>query len=337
MTNPRFLKKILGLAFLLVISLFLFYEVSKRFEMKILFDKTPVEEKEIINFNRIDLSQPLDPGESKLIDNCLHPSTLEGVRTTLCLHDLEKDFTSRTITANGIKEKELLIPFLKYLKKNTDHLFLDVGTHVGLFTMFAAKLGRDVVSVEPFHDNAIRIHKASRIEDIWRRITLVKNAVSDKPNEIKFLQPRENIGQQSLVPNRNKIYSREDIKNHKHAKYFVDTIRLDDLVELISSDDTLKDYNKAIMKIDIEAYEPIAFRKAAKLFDALDIRLVFMEWTNLKDQDDLTRDINNMIKFFTNRSYIPFDPVDNERLDLKKWKNGWGVDVIWKKMDIKNE
>jgi len=324
----------LGLAFLLIIALFLLYEANERFQLKLTFEKTPNVQKEIINFNQIDLSQPLDPGESKIIDNCIHPSTLEGVQTTLCLHDLEKDFTSRTINSNGIKEKELLIPFLKYLKKNPDHLFLDVGTHVGLFTMFAAKLGRDVVSVEPFHDNAIRIHKASRIEDVWRRITLVKNAVSDKPNEIKFLQPRNNIGQQSLVPNRNKIYLRENIKTHKHAKYFVDTIRLDDLVELISSDETLREYKKAIMKIDIEAYEPIAFKKASKLFDALDIRMVFMEWTNLKDQEDLTKEINAMISFFTKRHYIPFGPIDNERLDLKKWRNGWGVDVIWKKMDI---
>jgi len=43
------------------------------------------------------------------------------------------------------------------------------------------------VTVEPFHENIIRIHKSSTIEKTQSKITLIKNALSDKRNEIKRL------------------------------------------------------------------------------------------------------------------------------------------------------
>jgi hypothetical protein len=32
--------------------------------------------------------------------------------------------------------------------------------------MFASKMGRKVVAVEPFQDNVVKVHKASKIEKI---------------------------------------------------------------------------------------------------------------------------------------------------------------------------
>jgi hypothetical protein len=48
------------------------------------------------------------------------------------------------------------------------------------------------VTVEPFHDNIIRIHKSSTIEKTQNKITLIKNALSDKRNEIKRLNANDN-------------------------------------------------------------------------------------------------------------------------------------------------
>jgi hypothetical protein len=57
------------------------------------------------------------------------------------------------------------------------------------------------VTVEPFHDNIIRIHKSSTIEKTQNKITLIKNALSDKRNEIKRLTANDkNIGGQRYVP-----------------------------------------------------------------------------------------------------------------------------------------
>ena len=56
------------------------------------------------------------------------------------------------------------------------------------------------MTVEPFHDNILRIHKASTLEKTPNKITLIKNALSDKRNEIKRLSSNNNnIGGQRQV------------------------------------------------------------------------------------------------------------------------------------------
>ena len=76
---------------------------------------------------------------------------------------------------------------------------MDVGAQIGQYSLFAAKMGRDVITVEPFYDNILRIHKASKEEKIEARIKLIKNALSDKRNEVKLLQKTidTNIGGQT--------------------------------------------------------------------------------------------------------------------------------------------
>ena len=58
---------------------------------------------------------------------------------------------------------------------------------LGQYSLFAAKLGHKVVSVEPFHDNILRIHKSAYLENFFNNITLIQNAISNKRNEKKSL------------------------------------------------------------------------------------------------------------------------------------------------------
>ena len=67
----------------------------------------------------------------------------------------------------------------------------------GQYSLFAAKMNRDVVSVEPFYDNILRFHKASTIAKTQGKIKLIQNAISNKRNEIKALSViSQNIGAQ---------------------------------------------------------------------------------------------------------------------------------------------
>lgn len=70
----------------------------------------------------------------------------------------------------------------------------------------AAKLGSRVLSIEPFYDNVIRLHKAALKENLTHRITLIQNALFDKRNQIKLLtENNENIGAQTLIDNLDKF------------------------------------------------------------------------------------------------------------------------------------
>ena len=105
---------------------------------------------------------------------------------------------------------------------------IDIGAQIGEYTLFAAQLVK-VLTVEPFYDNILRLHKAARMENIQHRITLIQNAISDRRGEVKMLEPSSNnIGGQGLLNNKKKTYSR-----NVYNKYLVETIIFDDLIEYL--------------------------------------------------------------------------------------------------------
>ena len=48
-------------------------------------------------------------------------------------------------------------------------------------------MGHHVISIEPYLDNILRIHKASTIEKTNKFITLFQNGISNRRNELKYL------------------------------------------------------------------------------------------------------------------------------------------------------
>ncbi len=134
-------------------------------------------------------------------------------------------------------------------------------------------MGRKVVTVEPFIENIYRIHKAAVLENLVDNIVLIQNAVSDKRNEVKLLQENsKNIGGQGL--SKNIILNKNEMKENKYA---VETIIFDDLIDYLPKNEHGKDFKKAILKIDIEGFEPYAFSNATKLFNLIDFQIIFME------------------------------------------------------------
>jgi FkbM family methyltransferase len=196
--------------------------------------------------------------------------------------------------------------------------------YLGQYTLFAAKLGRNVVSVEPFYDNIIRIHKAARLENLDTKIRLITNALSNSRGDIKLLMKNdENIGGQGLKKNENIKYTKSDLATNK---YLVETIIFDDIIEYLPKMDNNMAYKKAIMKIDIEGFEPYALANATQLFKLIDIRVIFMEWLNMPNND--REYVLKMINFLKSLNYQP--SANGIPLDESRWMN-WPVDIVWMK------
>jgi FkbM family methyltransferase len=190
-------------------------------------------------------------------------------------------------------------------------------------------MGRKVISIEPFHDNILRLHKAAKLENLTENIMLFTNAISNKPNEIKKLaKSEENIGGQSLWPWRDLVINRS--MNTSKDKYLVETIRLDDLVEYLPSRIIASKNRRqqAIMKIDIEGFEPFAFLKSSRLFDAVDICVIFMEWGNkAKETGTNLALIDGMVKFLRQQGLQPYDYSGI----LTGNYSSWSWDIVWRK------
>lgn len=199
--------------------------------------------------------------------------------------------------------------------------------------MIAAKLGARVVTIEPFYDNIIRFHKAALQENVTHRITLIRNALFNKRNEIKLLSENQiNVGGQSLVENMNRVFERSELAQNK---YLVETILFDDIIDYLPRSKGAPSQRRllaerTIIKIDIEGLEPYVIPTATSLFEILSVQIVFMEWGKMPHTD--RGKVEEMIQFLTKRNFVPRS-IDNIELSLERWAS-WPFDMHWIKKDL---
>jgi FkbM family methyltransferase len=315
-------RLLLVIVVLIVSALTLFNEFNKK-----------IFEANLTNVDRMNLNERFEPKAAYDQIECIqHTKLILNTSTALCIYD-KRDYLTRVFLKYGIFEEVLLVRFLKKTLANRDWLVFDIGAQVGLYTLYAASVGAKVLAVEPFYDNQLRLHKAAVLARRQDRIVLVKNALSNKRNEIKRLNRRiDNIGAQGII--HNETYSNEfkSSLSSDDSKYYVRTILFDDLIDYIPLNDENRPYQKAIMKIDIEAYEPYAFQHASKLFDRIKICMLFMEWVLLKKKDYFSNEIEDMLDFLYSRGYTPHNQYEVELL-RENYKKSWSFDIIWKRKD----
>ncbi len=185
------------------------------------------------------------------------------------------------------------------------------------------------MSVEPFYENILRLHKAAKIEKLCSKIIMIQNALSNKRNEIKLLTSNpSNLGGQNLMENRGKTFEKKENNTH-----LVETILLDDIVDILPKNKYNKSYSKALLKIDIEGFEPFAFQHAIKLFHNIDIPIIFMEWGNFKTMSNFRNEIEKMIDFllyYGLKPYMIHNYGTGTMLERKNW-HMWPTNVHWKK------
>ncbi|RNA32950.1 hypothetical protein BpHYR1_002450 [Brachionus plicatilis] len=249
------------------------------------------------------------------------------VSTTLCVHDLKRDqFVSSAIWKNGVYEPELVDVFTKFIEKREDLIVFDIGAQIGQYSLFAAKIGRSVISVEPFFDSVLRIKKAAIIEGIENKITLLQLGISNKREKKELSYVPNNIGGQSLFSSdkNNKSDFNIDEKN-----FIVRTILLDDLINFLPTTFQGNNYKNGVMKIDIEGYEPYAFEHSKRLFDTINFELILMEWNLiLKNKLIYRKNIENMIKMFQLKGLAAFE--NNKKLNISLWET-WPNKIFWVK------
>ena len=78
----------------------------------------------------------------------------------ICVYEAEEDhWVSKYILQYGTWEPGLSIT-IKILQEQADQdiLFLDIGANLGIHSLYAAKLGYRVVSIEPQENNLIKVN-----------------------------------------------------------------------------------------------------------------------------------------------------------------------------------
>lgn len=117
-----------------------------------------------------------------------------------------------------------------------DGVFLDVGANIGWYSLRAAKMGRQVIAVEPARDCLKYLRRNLKLNpQLAERIKIEPVAASEVAGTANFNQAFVGMGGHSLI------------KVHKsYRSYLVRTVPLDDII----------DRPVSMAKIDVEGNEP---------------------------------------------------------------------------------
>ncbi|CAF1631758.1 unnamed protein product [Rotaria sordida] len=114
-------------------------------------------------------------------------------RTTVCVHEIEKDRdVSGHLVSHGIWEEHLVTHFIGILSTYKQYSFIDIGANLGIYRMYAASLGcSNIISIEWFRPNIERIRRSIQPENVQKQVELIPRALYNKSDV--YLSLRANI------------------------------------------------------------------------------------------------------------------------------------------------
>lgn len=181
-------------------------------------------------------------------------------RPYLCVRNAAHDVhVVGSILRDGIWEAEIVSEFRDAVVEHDDVVVLDVGAHVGQYTIVAAAAGARVVSFEANSDNVRFLESSVDANGFADRVFVINKPVSSTVGERLSYStpdlPADNIGGWGVQPSPDGPLK---------------STTIDASLRLLN---VLGPY---VMKIDIEGYEPHALRGARTTLERT--RVIFMEW-----------------------------------------------------------
>lgn len=285
----------------------------------------PVYEKQLSqNIKVIDFNQRVEDSLK-----CRKTRTLfHYFNTTICLRESENDtlIDGKSGENDFNKGDHSIKLVLKFLLMHPNLDFIDIGAQNGVFTMYAATLGRSVVSIECFPSNIRRIHLAVQLENLENRVTLIQNALHNKSGEYRKLR----IGSSQIGSKKSILKSEKQEKlreQYENDPFIVKTIEFNDLLELLIN----RRIRSALMKVDIQGSEVSLFESGNQIFDHVDIPCILMKWLVV---NQFVGRAEKLIDNLRNRNYKARDLQCN-LLDFNQHLL-WPIDIVWLKLERTN-
>lgn len=171
---------------------------------------------------------------------------------------------------DGDKINNLLTPLLYFSiindLKPQDIYVLDIGSHIGWYSLFIAKYGYNVISFEPSEINNYILRKNLCINR-GLNITLIKKALYSGEGKCDFYNSQENVGDGWVFCD-----SDEKIPEHLKKEGEVNVTRLQNYVPFLLQN------NLGLIKIDVEGSEEKALDSGFKLISKYRVPFIFMEF-----------------------------------------------------------
>ena len=248
---------------------------------------------------------------------CVHVWTPERTLMPICVYPAETDkWVSATILKGTLWESDLVGKMKDYMllarltQPNIE--FLDLGSNIGVYSLYLAQHGINVTAIDPLHSNMELISKSILLGKVEDKIRFIWNAVSDNHKIVKFVKDKNNVGGTAIT----------DI-NPSERKGVVDvarTITLDDLIPLFKG-------KPIAMKMDIESSEYAALLGGELFFQEVDVKVVQIEFMFHKTGKHGPK----IVDYFAKRGYLPFRDLQRTLLLNSYLVATWPNDIYFMK------
>ncbi|ESP05590.1 hypothetical protein LOTGIDRAFT_152447 [Lottia gigantea] len=118
-----------------------------------------------------------------------------GSDVAICVYGKKLDtMVSSHVIDHSTWEKKQLEIMGMILNQNKNMQVVDIGCNIGIYTLFASKMGRRVIAVDPLESNLQLLQKSIVLGQYQDKVTLVHNAISDHPEKVIIDLRLGNIG-----------------------------------------------------------------------------------------------------------------------------------------------
>lgn len=250
--------------------------------------------------------------------SCVPFKTWNG-DTPICVYSKADDnMISAYVTDYGTWEPELLNITGEIILTNHRLKFVDLGCNIGTFTLFVAKLGRNVIALDALSYNLDLLQESLRLGKIQEKVVLILNALSDDHREVSVNVVRGNVGGSYIKESRTAETNNPESSEQPLKDTTVKTVIFDDLLDLVPSG------SEVFIKMDIEGNELKALKHASNFFQSVNVRFLLMEWM-LHRTSKSGRDIVN---FLLRNGMLPYNP-ENTKDILPRNYGSWPDNVLW--------
>lgn len=172
---------------------------------------------------------------------------------------------------------------LKEIISAGGNVFIDVGAHIGSYTVSFADKYDKVVAVEPTKANRTLLQENLRLNGLAKKVILISEAVGSMVHEnARIYIGKNNSGAHSLLAN-------EETEKNKFE--YVTLTTLDEIIEsngIAPSDITM-------VKIDVEGYEIEVLKGMTRILKEGNPRIVLEIWDhNVKNQKEAQKIAKSM-------------------------------------------
>ena len=260
---------------------------------------------------------------------CIKMATVP--KSIVCVYDPVVDiYISQELIREGTWESHIVSKFVHILQILGPKIgVLDLGANIGVYSLIAATLGHNVISVEPSTENVKRLYKAGKVGGILEKITIIQNGISNECTEGFILKSRDNQGDTRVGISSGEKKSFTEHKDHEN----VNITTLHCLLPYLNN-------TSIIVKVDIQGYEHRAFVDIDKVLDSVHIPYIFMEWSLMREYYYKARSekllVRDMIRTLFHRGYKPHS-LFRRKTFLEKYWFGWPDDVLWIHKDASEE